>query len=146
MHVHRREMGEMIRVLVVDEQVEVRQGLRMRLNIEPDMAVVGETGDAGEAIALAQSLEPDIVVIDVGRRNLGRMDIIQRLREVAPKAAIVVLTLSSDEDTRTRAQESGAHAFIEKYAGAADLLQSIRRLVLSPGHRSDRTATRPLAM
>jgi len=124
----------MIRVLIVDGQAEVRRGLRMRLGIEPDITVVGETGSLQEAIGLAQALAPDAVVIDVESKGPDSTDIIHRLREASPAAAIVVLTLYGDEDERARAHESGAEAFMEKYGGAADLLQTIRQIVaVSPG-------------
>jgi len=119
----------MIRVLIVDGQAEVRRGLRMRLGIESDMTVVGETGRAEAALVLSQTLNPDVVVMDVARLGTGSANIIQKLHEVSPAAAIVVLTLYTDEDTRARARESGAVAFLEKHGGAADLLQAIRQLV-----------------
>jgi two-component system nitrate/nitrite response regulator NarL len=118
----------MIRVLIVDGQAEVRWGLRMRLAIEPDMAVAGETGKAGEALTLAQALNPDVIIVDIGLPGVEDVNIIKRLRAVAPAAAVVVLTLHSDADTRAQAYEAGAQAFLEKHGGAADLVQAIRRL------------------
>ena len=118
----------MIRVLIVDGQAEVRRGLRMRLAIEPDMAVVGEAGDVDGALALAQALNPDAIVLDIGMRGANGVDAIKRLRAAAPAAAEVVLTLRDDEDTRVRAQEAGAQAFIEKVGGVDALLQAIRGL------------------
>jgi DNA-binding NarL/FixJ family response regulator len=118
----------MIRVLIVDEQAEVRRGLRMRLAVEPDMAVVGEAGDVDGALALAQALEPDVIVVDIGMRRANGVDTIKRLRAAAPAAAEVVLTLRGDEDTRAQAQEAGAQAFIEKVGRADALLQVIRGL------------------
>jgi len=124
----------MIRVLIVDGQAEVRRGLRMRLGIEPDMTVVGETGSVEEAVRMAGALNPDALVVDVMRGGPDSADIIHRLREASPTAAIVVLTLYGDEEERARAHESGAEAFLEKEGGAADLLQTIRRLVaVAPG-------------
>jgi two-component system nitrate/nitrite response regulator NarL len=117
----------MIRVLIVDGQTEVRWGLRMRLAIEPDMAVVGETGNVEEALALAQTLDPDVIVVDIGMRGAESVNIVKRLRVAAPAVRVVVLTLHGDEDTRARAYEGGAQAFLEKCGGAADLLQAIRR-------------------
>lgn len=117
----------MIRVLIVDEQKEVRQGLRMRLSIEPDMTVVGEAGHFEEAVALAQTLAPDVIVIDIEMQDAGGANGVERLRAAAPKAAVIVLILRSDETTRSRAQQAGAAAFLEKSGGAADLLQAIRR-------------------
>ena len=133
----------MIRLLIVDEQAEVRRGLRMRLGIEPDVTVVGETGRAEAALVLSQTLNPDVVVIDVARLGTGSANIIQQLHEASPTAAIVVLTLYSDQDTHTRAREAGAEAFLEKHGGAADLLQAIRQLA---AHRPDPLATRQLSV
>ncbi len=124
----------MIRVMIVDQQAEVRRGLRMRLGIEPDITVVGETGNVEEALGLAKALAPDAVVIDLVKGRADGTNIIHRLHEASPTAAIVVLTLYGDEDERARAHESGAEAFLEKYGGAAELLQTIRQLVaVAPG-------------
>jgi DNA-binding NarL/FixJ family response regulator len=117
----------MIRVLIVDGQDEVRRGLQMRLNIEPDVAIVGETGKTGEALYLAQALDPDVVVVDIAMRGADGMALVERLRVVAPAAAVLVLTLRGDEDTRSSAREAGAHAFLEKSGGAADLVRTIRQ-------------------
>jgi two-component system nitrate/nitrite response regulator NarL len=118
----------MIRVLIVDGQADVRRGLRMRLAVEPDMAVVGDTGNAEQVLALAQALDPDAIVVDIGTRGAG-VDMVKRLRSVAPAAAVVVLTLHGDYDTRAQAQEAGAQAFLEKDRGGADLLpQAIRQI------------------
>lgn len=124
----------MIRVLLVDDQRSVRQGLQLRLGLEPDLAVVGETGSAEEALALAQALLPDVIVVDVQMRGTDGMDSLKRLQEVAPAAAMIVLTLQGDGDTRTQAQTAGAHAFVEKQGGAEGLLETIRGLgSRSPG-------------
>jgi two-component system nitrate/nitrite response regulator NarL len=122
----------MIRVLIVDGQAEVRWGLRMRLSIEGDMAVVGETGSVEEALELAQTLAPDVIVVDIGMRGAENVELVKRLRAAAPGARVAVLTLRGDEDTRARAQEAGAQAFLDKYGGAADLLQAIRRMAPHP--------------
>jgi DNA-binding NarL/FixJ family response regulator len=123
----------MIRVLIVDGQDKVRQGLRMRLDIEQDVAIVGETGKPGEAVYLAQALDPDVIVVDIEMHSAEGATLVKNLRSAAPKAAVVILTLHGDKDTRARAQEAGAHVFLEKYGGATDLLQAIRQLAQ---HRS----------
>jgi DNA-binding NarL/FixJ family response regulator len=135
----------MIRVLIVDKQSEVRRGLSMRLGIEADMTSVGETGDIEEALSLARAFEPDVIVVDIGRRDLDSIDSISHLREAAPAAAIIVLTLCSDERTRAWAQEAGARAFLEKRGGAADLLQAIRQLGAAPTCASDPVTSGALA-
>jgi DNA-binding NarL/FixJ family response regulator len=132
----------MIRVLIVDGQDDVRQGLRMRLDIEPDIAIVGETGKAGEALYLAQALDPDVIVVDIAMRDAEAVTLFERLRAATPAAAVIVLTLRADEDTRARVQRAGAQAFLEKCGGAADLLRAIRQ---NAAHRSGDTGAGPLA-
>ena len=135
----------MIRVLIVDGQDEVRRGLQMRLNIEPDVAIVGETGKTGEALYLAQALAPDVIVVDIAMRGAEGVTLVKHLRAVAPAAAVLVLTLRGDEDTRASAREAGAHAFLEKSGGAADLVRVIRqhapRRIRDIGHRPVGKAT-----
>jgi two-component system nitrate/nitrite response regulator NarL len=122
----------MIRVLIVDGQAKVRCGLQMRLAIEPGITVVGETGDVDGALALAQALDPDVILVDIGRRGAQGVSTVKRLRAAAPAAAVVVLTLYGDADTRAEAHKAGAQAFLEKHGGAADLLQAIRRIAPCP--------------
>jgi len=117
----------MIRILIIDGQVEVRRGLRMRLSIEPDMAVVGETGDVEEAISMAQTLGPDVILVDIEMRGANGANVVKRLRDAAPAASTVALTLYGDESSRARVQEAGAQAFLGKHGGGAGLLQTIRR-------------------
>jgi DNA-binding NarL/FixJ family response regulator len=100
----------------------------MRLDIEPDVVIVGETGKTGEALYRAQALDPDVIVVDIAMRGAEGVTLVERLRAAAPAAAVVVLTLHGDRDTRARAEEAGAHVFLEKYGGAADLLKAIRQL------------------
>jgi DNA-binding NarL/FixJ family response regulator len=118
----------MVRVLVVDGQAEVRRGLLMRLAVEPDVEVVGETGKPGEALYLAQALNPDVIVADIQLHSGEGIGFLHRLRAMAPAACIIVLTLRGDEVMHTRALEAGAQAFLEKRGGAADLLKAIRVL------------------
>lgn len=118
----------MIRVLLVDEQAAVRRGLRLRLALEPDVAVVGEAGDVGQALVLARTLLPDVVVMDLEMSDLEGMEAIRRLGKMGPCCAVVILTLRGDAETRTRAKEAGAQAFLEKQGGAEVLLQVIHQI------------------
>ena len=118
----------MIRVLIVDGQDGVRRGLRMRLDLEPDITIIGETGKTGEALYLAQAHDPDVIVVDIAMHGEEGLMLVEHLRTAVPAAAIVVLTLRGDENTRARAREAGAQVFLEKCGGSADLLQAIRQL------------------
>ena len=119
----------MKRVLLVDGQDEVRQGLRMRLEVEPDVDVIGETGKIGEALYLAQALAPDVIVADIGTHGDEEWTLIKRLRASVPETVLVALTLRGDNGMRKQAQEAGVQAFLEKNGGGGDLLQAIRQLV-----------------
>jgi DNA-binding NarL/FixJ family response regulator len=119
---------EMIRVLLVDDQNAIRRGLQLRLALELDLRVVGEAGNAAAAMVLAHTLHPDVIVMDIEMPDMDGVMAIQRLRDVAPAAGIVVLTLRGDRETRARVQEAGAQAFIEKLGGTEALLQAIRDL------------------
>jgi two-component system, NarL family, response regulator DesR len=116
----------MISVLLVDDQASVRQGLRMALELEPDVVVVGEAAGGPEAIDMARLLQPDVVVLDVEMPEMDGIAAAQQIGAVAPAAAIVVLSLYGDPATRRRAEESGAAAFIAKQGDVQGLITAIR--------------------
>lgn len=135
----------MIRVLIVDGNVRVRWGLRMRLAIEQDVAVVGDTGNIEEAITLTQALDPDVIVLDIGLQVADGANAIGLLRAMSPTAALVVLTLRGEAETRARAQQAGAQAFLEKRGEAAELLQTIREVAPCRPPEARRSAILPPA-
>ena len=117
----------MIKVLLVDDHPMVRRGLRMRLELEPDVEIVGEAANGGEVLSMVQSLAPDVVVMDVAMPDLDGIATIGRVRELAPRTAVVMLSLHGDSVSQARARLAGAAAFVEKRAGGEDLLVEIRR-------------------
>ena len=122
----------MIKVLLVDDQPAVRQGLRMRMELESDLAVVGEADSGLEALNLAQRLGPDVIVMDVAMPEMDGITATEHLREVAPLVPVVMLSIHGDGATRARASAAGAAAFVEKQASVEDLLAEIRRAVRRP--------------
>ena len=125
----------MIKILLVDDQPAVRDGLRMRLELEPDLTIVGEARDGLEAVALAQALVPDVVVMDVEMPGLDGIGATRQLRAKTPSMAIVMLSIHCDMTTQANAREAGAIAFVEKRAAIDVLLAEIRRAALV-GHLS----------
>jgi DNA-binding NarL/FixJ family response regulator len=116
----------MITLLLVDDDPIVRRGLRMRLALEPDLRIVGEANDGEEALARAEELRPDVVVMDVVMLHLDGISATAALRARLPQTRVVILSLHGDPDTRARAAEAGAVAFITKSNGAKELLVAIR--------------------
>jgi DNA-binding NarL/FixJ family response regulator len=120
---------QMIKVLLVDDHPMVRCLLRMRLGLEPDVEILGEARNGGEALSMLQSLAPDVVVMDVAMPDPDGIATTKHICELAPRTLVVMLSLHGDSVTRALAREAGAAAFVEKRAGAEDLLVEIRRAV-----------------
>ena len=116
----------MIRLVLVDDQAAVRQGLRMRLLLEPDMAVIGEASNGKEALALIQQLCPDVVLMDIEMPDMDGISATAALRTIVPQSGIVILSIHDDSSMRTRAQRAGARAFVEKRGSMETLLTAIR--------------------
>jgi two-component system response regulator DesR len=115
-----------IKLLLVDDLACVREGLRMRLGLEPDLQVVGEAGDGAEALTLASSLQPDVIVMDVEMPGMDGLAATAALRGADPGCAIVTLSLHDDIATRRRAHVAGARAFVAKHQPVDHLLAAIR--------------------
>jgi DNA-binding NarL/FixJ family response regulator len=124
-------MMQVIRLFLVDDERQVRRGLRMRLGMEPDIVVVGEAEDGATALELIVAAAPDVVLMDV---NLGELDGIStasRLRDLSPRSAVVMLSIQDDSRTRERAMLAGARAFVGKHDIDSNLTGAIRAAAAS---------------
>ena len=113
----------MIRVLLADDQEIVRTGLKMILDAQPGIEVVGEAADGREAVALARELTPDVCLFDV---RMPEMDGIEATRQLADTMAIVVITTFDLDEYVHGALKAGARGFLLKDAGPELLTQAIR--------------------
>jgi two-component system, NarL family, response regulator NreC len=127
----------MIRVLLVDDQAVVRRGLRVLFHLEPDLEVVGEASTGSEALALAQTLSPDVVLMDLAMPEMDGIAATAALRRVVPQSVVVILSIHDDVQTRARAQAAGAVAFVEKRGATDNLLAAIRQAAAQAGKRSE---------
>ena len=118
----------MICVLLVDDQTVVRHALRVRFHLEPDLQVVGEASTGSEALTLAQTLTPDVVLMDIEMPGMDGIEATAALRRVVPQSAVVILSIQDDAHTRGRAQAAGAVAFVEKRGATDSLLAVIRQV------------------
>jgi DNA-binding NarL/FixJ family response regulator len=119
-----------LRVLVVDDDVPTRIGLRTILDAEPDITVVGEADDGVQACALTATSAPDVVLMDVRMRNLDGLEATRRITEGVPRGElaprVIVLTTFDDDEYVTRALQAGASGFMLKRARAEELVDAVR--------------------
>jgi DNA-binding NarL/FixJ family response regulator len=114
------------RVLLADDHTLIRAGLRLVVEQRPEFAVVGEAADGREAVALAQSLKPDVAVLDIGMPGLNGIEACRQIRESLPDTHVVMLSMHSDEGYVLRALKAGARAYLLKDSAEADLASAIR--------------------
>ena len=117
----------LIRLLVVDDHSLFRRGLTALLSQEPGMDVVGEAADGGEALRRAESLQPDVILLDNHMPGVRGVDLLPGLREVAPKARILMLTVSEDEEDLAAALRGGAVGYLLKTIDGRDLAMALQR-------------------
>ncbi|HEV7208290.1 MAG TPA: response regulator transcription factor [Mycobacteriales bacterium] len=115
-----------IRVLVVDDHALFRRGLEMVLEQEPDIDVVGEAADGNEAVELAASLTPDIVLMDVRMPRRSGIEACTAIKDVAPSAKIIMLTISDEEADLYDAIKAGAMGYLLKEISIEEVAQAIR--------------------
>jgi DNA-binding NarL/FixJ family response regulator len=115
----------LIRVLLADDHKLIRAGLRLVVDQQPDLSVVGEADDGRQAVELAKSLKPDVVVMDIGMPNLNGIEAARQIGGMDPGAAVVMLSMHSDESYVLRALSAGARAYLLKDSATTDLVQAI---------------------
>lgn len=115
-----------IRVLVVDDHALFRRGLEMVLRSEPDIEVVGEASDGHEALEKAGDLLPDVVLMDVRMPKSSGIEACRAVKEVAPSAKIVMLTISDEEDDLFEAVKAGATGYLLKEISIEEVASAVR--------------------
>jgi DNA-binding NarL/FixJ family response regulator len=121
------QMPHQISLVLVDDQSTVRTSLRMRMALESDLLIVGEASDGAMAIEQVRVLQPDVVVMDVRMPLVDGIAAADTIHHQNPAAAIVMLSLYDDLNTRKRALAAGATAFVSKQQPVEDLLTVIRQ-------------------
>lgn len=116
----------MIRVLIVDDHAVVREGIRHVLSSDADFDVVGEAAGGEAAIALAQSLQPDVVVLDLSMPDLPGLEAAPRIRQTVPCAAILILSIHDHPEYVLRSIEAGTQGYLRKDSSPSELRNAIR--------------------
>jgi DNA-binding NarL/FixJ family response regulator len=117
-----------IRVLAVDDQRVVREGLAMLLGLLPDVEVVGTAADGEQALALAGELRPDVILMDLRMPRVDGVEATRRLRASYPEIKVVVLTTYADDRSVIDALRAGALGYLTKDAGADEIRQALQRV------------------
>ncbi len=117
--------GPSTRVLLVDDSAQVREGLRTVLTLAGDIEIVGEAGDGLEAVSAAQTLRPEVVVMDLEMPVMDGYEATRRIKAVWPACRVVALTIHAGEAERQRALQAGMAELIVKGAPLDELLRAI---------------------
>jgi DNA-binding NarL/FixJ family response regulator len=139
----RRNIGEITRILIVDDHALFRVGIANILGREPDFEVVGEADDSRSAIDRAIETSPNVILMDLSLPSPGGIETTQRIKRELPSTAIIVLAVSEDEDALFDAIKAGAAAFILKDVGPDDLVTIIRRVVSGEYLINDKVFAKP---
>ena len=122
-------MSERISVLLVDDHSLVRRGFRRMLEDEPDIHVVGEASDGKQAVELARSLKPQVVVMDCALPEINGLQATRKILSFAPETLVLMLSMHTEETWVRQAMDAGARGYVLKNAIDLELGAAIRRIV-----------------
>lgn len=122
-------MNQTTRLLIVDDHHLVREGLKARLSAVPGLDVVGEASHAVEALALCQTLPVDLVLMDVGMKDVNGIDLTQQLLARHPKLLVLMLSMYDNPEYVNRAMQSGARGYVLKDAPSGEIITAIQTIV-----------------
>jgi DNA-binding NarL/FixJ family response regulator len=125
-------VSELIRVVVIDDQAIVREGLVTVLSLLPDIEVLGEAADGRAGVELVARLSPDVVLMDLRMPALGGLEATRLILESNPEVGILVLTTFADDDSVVDVLRAGARGYLTKDAGRAEVAAAVR--AVASGH------------
>jgi DNA-binding NarL/FixJ family response regulator len=114
-----------LKVLLADDHKLLRSGLKLLLQRNPDLAVVGEAADGEQTLQMFQLLEPDLLLLDLSMPKMDGLDCLREIKSRWPDAKVIVLTMHEDENYIKQAMQAGAAAYVHKSAADTDLFKAI---------------------
>ncbi len=118
--------GTRLRILLADDHVTVRQGLKMLIDSQDDMTVVSEASDGTAAVEQARTVRPDVVVMDISMPGMNGLVATRTLKQIQPDSVVVILTRHGDDAYLQELLRAGADGYVLKQSAASELLQAIR--------------------
>jgi DNA-binding NarL/FixJ family response regulator len=131
-----------IRILLADDHVTVRHGLKLLIDSQADMRVVSEASDGAAAVERARTLHPDVVVMDISMPGMNGLVATRTLKQLQPDSVIVILTRHSDDAYLQEFLRAGADAYVLKQSAPSELLQAIRTTAAKRPYLDSALATR----
>ena len=131
-----------IRVLLTDDHTLFRDGIRTLLAAESDLEVVGESANALDAVALAQQMRPDVVLMDIGMAGMSSFEATRQIRKERPDTKVIFLSMYDDEDYLAECVDIGASGYILKDSPSDQLVTAIREVSRGGSFLSPRLLTR----
>ena len=131
-------MGNRYRVILADDHVLVRHGLKLILEENPNLEIAAEVGDGLELLSVLQKINPDLIILDVSMPNLRGIEAIPEIRRIRPNAKVLMLTMHKEEDYLYQAISAGANGYLLKEDAEKELFSAIEhikngKIYISPG-------------
>jgi two-component system response regulator NreC len=136
-----QEKATKMRILLADDHTILRAGLKMMLNAQPDMEVIGEVQDGRHAMQEAQRLQPDIVLMDITMPDINGIEATRQIKKLLPEIKVLILTMHEHDEYVFQALRAGASGYMLKEAAATELIAALRviqsgQFYLSPAAQS----------
>ena len=130
------------RILIVDDHPMVREGLRMRISLQPDLEVCGEAEDIQAALALVETNRPDLVIVDISLKSGSGIDLLKRIKSHDDKIKLLVLSMYDETLYAERALRAGASGYLNKQASREKVIEAIRTVLAGERYLSHETTDR----
>ncbi len=124
----KEKAAEALRIMLVDDHEVVRLGLKALLSSRPGFEVVGEAGTAREAVSMALSLRPDVIIMDMRLPGESGAEACRRIKEQLPDTKVIFLTAFPEEENLLEAIEAGADGYVLKRVGSEELLEALEKV------------------
>ncbi|MHB8597368.1 MAG: response regulator [Ktedonobacteraceae bacterium] len=135
-------MTDKITLLITDDHVLVRQGIRTFLDLQPDLTVVGEADSGEAAVRMAGELVPDVVLMDLVMPGIGGVEATRQLKQVSPRSQVIVLTSYHEDEYIFPALRAGALSYVLKDVGPDELAETVRKAARGESVLHPRVASR----